>query len=1144
MKTVSLDDKYAARSGRVYLSGAQALVRLPVMQQQRDAAAGLNTAGFISGYTGSPLGTYDMALQQAGAHLKAHNIHFSPGLNEDLAATAVWGSQQIGIFGKSPYDGVFALWYGKGPGVDRSGDAIKHGNYAGSATQGGVLLLAGDDPGAKSSTIAHQSDVFFMHAGMPYLNPADVQEYLDYGLYGFALSRYSGCWVGFKCVTDTVESSASVDIVPERVSIVQPEDFLPPPQGLNFRCGVMPLESESRLYLQRLEAAKAFVRANRLDQIRLDSPSRRIGIVTTGKAYLDLREALEGLGLDEAALRAMGVVIYKVAMPWPLEPQGILALAGTVEEILVVEEKRGLIESQIAGLICNIGHHPRLVGKKDEHGASLVSEIGELNAAVLAPVLAARLMPFAGEFADRLGERTNPPAAAGAAALLTRMPSFCAGCPHNTSTRVPEGSVAMGGIGCHGLAVMMPERHTLAMSHMGGEGAMWMGIAPFTETKHIFQNMGDGTYTHSGLLAVRAVAASGVNITYKILVNDAIAMTGGQPIEGKAAVDYITRQLVSVGVKKVVVVADNPDRYKGHTAFPAGVEIFHRDRLDEVQRTLRETEGCTAIVYDQLCATEKRRRRKRGRVEAAARRIFINESVCEGCGDCGVQSNCIAIEPRETEFGRKRQINQSVCNDDYSCLKGYCPSFVSLYGARPRRMDAHAGSAEMAIRETIRTLPEPEPLPLDVPFNILVTGIGGSGVVTLGALLGMAAHIEDKYCSVLDVTGLAQRNGAVTSHIRLAAKPDVIHSSRIGVGMADAVIACDAVVAASADALARMRNGRTRLVVNSYIAPTSGFASNPDLSLAAQPVLDILTNTAGRMGVHEIDATGIAIKGFGNALAGNLFLLGYAFQFGLVPLSTASIDQAIALNGVSVEMNREAFAWGRAFALEPALVESLFTRKPEAGVMALPELIETRRQGLIAYQDRHYAARYMALVDKVRGLEPRLGSERLTQSVARNFYKLMAYKDEYEVARLHSDPRFHQKIRESFEGDIRITYHLAPPIFGRDKNTGRVRKREFGSWMKPVFTLLARGKVLRGTPFDPFGFSAHRRLERGLVRRYEEMVERLIPLIGEDNLGAAVAIADFPEHVRGYDTIKEESLHKALAAAEAGLAALGAKAGA
>ncbi|MBS0324841.1 MAG: indolepyruvate ferredoxin oxidoreductase family protein [Proteobacteria bacterium] len=1143
MKQVTLEDKYTARTGRVYLSGAQALVRLPLMQRQRDVMAGLNTAGYISGYTGSPLGTYDFALAQARVHLDEHHVRFQPGLNEDLAATAVWGSQQVAQFGKSPYDGVFALWYGKGPGVDRSGDAIKHGNYAGSAKHGGVLLLAGDDHGAKSSTIAHQSDTFFIHAGMPYLNPANVQEYLDYGLYGIALSRFSGCWVGFKCITDTVEASASVDIDPDRVRIVEPDDFTLPPQGLNLRAGVLPIESERRLYQERLEAVKAFVRANHLDRVMLDAPVRRIALVATGKAYLDLRQALEELGLDDAALAGLGVVIYKVAVPWPLEPRGILDLAGSVEEILVVEEKRGIIEDQIARLLINLPVAPRLVGKHDETGAVLISEVGELSAAALTPVLARRLLPLAATLGRTLEIRPGcapaQPAGAGQAPSLTRMPAFCAGCPHNTSTNIPAGSVAMGGIGCHGLALWLPERRTLALSHMGGEGAMWMGIAPFTETRHIFQNMGDGTYTHSGLLAIRAVVASGANITYKILVNDAIAMTGGQPIAGKAAVAYIVRQLESIGVGQVAVVTDAPDKYADRGDFPPATEIFHRDRLDEVQRRLREIPGCTALVYDQVCATEKRRRRKRGKWATAPRHIVINPAVCEGCGDCGVQSNCIALEPLETPQGRKRQVNQSVCNDDYSCIKGYCPSFVSLYGAKPRRIESTTTDGS-AVDAVIARLVDPPPASLDQPCNILVAGIGGSGVVTLGALMGMAAHLEGKACSVLDITGLAQRNGAVTSHIRLAARPEQIHSSRIGVGSADLILGCDIVVATAADVLTRISPQRTRITVNNHVAPTSAFARNPDMALSAAPMLETLSASVGSDQISELDATQIAMKGFGDTVAGNLFLLGHAFQQGGIPLSRAALEQAIEINGIAVDTNRRAFAWGRAFAHTPALVEQILA-KPATRVrtQTLDERIAFHSKELEAYQNAAYARRYQALVDAVRRAEAALGSEVLTTTVARHLFKLMAYKDEYEVARLHTRSGFIESLQRDFEGDFRITFHMAPPILPRNKKTGRIDKREFGPWMLHVLRLLASLRFLRGTPFDPFGRAAHRRFERNLIVTYESVMRKLLPKLGPDTLEAAIAIAAFPEHVRGYDTIKEENARTTLAALQQHIAALG-----
>ncbi len=779
---VSLDDKYTLRSGRIYLSGVQALVRLPIMQRERDKDAGLKTGGFISGYRGSPLGVYDNALWQAQRHLEAHNIRFQPGLNEDLAATAVWGSQQVNMFPGAAVDGVFAIWYGKGPGVDRSTDALKHGNTTGSSQFGGVLAIAGDDHGCQSSTLAHQSEQIFQAAMMPILNPANIREYLEFGLYGFALSRFSGCWVGFKAIAETVESSASVPVDP-RLEIVLPDDFEIPPGGLNIRWPDPPLEAERRLHGPKMAAVAAFTRANRVDRIVIDPRQPRLGIITTGKAYLDVRQALSDLGIDERAA-ALGIRLYKVGLTWPLEPSGARRFAEGLTDVLVVEEKRGFIEHQLVHILYNMdaARRPSVVGKTDESGAPLLPSEGELTPSMVARAIVARLRKLghdSRELEQRVARLDQFDKMLEAAATKTqRTPFFCSGCPHNTSTQVPEGSRALAGIGCHAMAIYVPSRNTATITHMGGEGANWIGQAPFTSENHVFQNLGDGTYSHSGLLAIRAAAAAGVNITYKILYNDAVAMTGGQPVEGQLSVPQITRQVEAEGAKRIVVVTDEPHKYPANAGFARGVELRHRDELDAVQRELRETSGLTVLVYDQTCAAEKRRRRKRGLFPDPPKRVFINEAVCEGCGDCSEKSNCVSVKPVETEFGRKRTIDQSNCNKDFSCLKGFCPSFVTVHGGSLRKLRkpvvAGAGDA-------LAELPEPRRRPLVGPYDILVTGIGGTGVITVGALLGMAAHLEGKGCTVLDFTGLSQKNGAVMSHVRLAPRPDDLHAVRVAV---------------------------------------------------------------------------------------------------------------------------------------------------------------------------------------------------------------------------------------------------------------------------------------------------------------------------------------------------------------------------
>lgn len=1145
---ISLDDKYAATSGSVYLTGSQALVRLPIMQHRRDHAAGLNTAGFISGYRGSPLGIYDLALWQGRPFLEAENIHFQPGVNEDLAATAVWGTQQTGLIGPSRYDGVFAMWYGKGPGVDRSGDALKHGSFAGAAANGGVLVLCGDDHAARSSTVAHQSDHALVHFGMPVFNPAHVQDYLDMGLTGFALSRYSGAWVGFKCITDTVETSARVDVSPERLAFQVPQDFEMPPGGLNLQLGIMPLVAEARQFDLRLEAAKAFARANGIDrQIVGGQGARRLGIVTTGKATLDVLEALRLLGLDEAAAARAGIAVYKVGMSWPIEPVGLRAFVTGCREVLVIEEKRGLIEEQLAHLLFNLpaSERPVLTGKRDPSGAPLVSQVGELAPATVMRAIRARLL--ASDIDDALRARIEPLEATAAVAQVTaaaaglmRSPSFCAGCPHNTSTRVPEGSVAMGGIGCHGLATWLPDRRTITLYHMGGEGAAWIGQAPFSEMDHIFQNLGDGTYFHSGLLAIRACVTAKVNITYKILLNGAIAMTGGQPIEGESfdgsiSAPHVAAQLHAEGVGRIAVVADDPSRHD-RGQFPAGVTFHHRDELDAVQKTLRDVPGVTAIIYDQACATERRRLRKRGKVADPDRRMFIMPEVCEGCGDCGVQSNCVAIEPEETALGRKRRINQSVCNKDFSCVKGLCPSFVTVEGGTPRKMQGGAGAGANELADI--ALPEPALPAIDDAWSIMVAGIGGNGVVTVGAILGMAAHIEGQGVSVLDISGLAQRNGPVTSHIRLTRGEPGRHAARIPEGFADVVIGCDLVVSAGAESLSRMREGRTQIVYNRFVAPTSQFANTPDLDLGDARLVAVIAGKVGEAALSGIDATGLAVSRLGDAIGANSLLLGYAWQKGLIPLQRASLEQAIRLNGAAVDLNLTAFRLGRIAAVDPAaLTQRAETPRDEK---SLDDLINLRADLLTAFDGPALAERYRALVARAAEAERRVcGSEgAFTSAVAKGYFKALYYKDEYEVARLYSDGALQRRLAETFDGNLRLRFNLAPPLLARRGADGRERKREFGPWVLPVFRLLARLRRLRGGLFDPFGYTEHRRMERALGGEYAALVEQLLPRLSPETRDDVASLAAAFEQVKGYGIVKERNLATVRQQIAEGLSAL------
>jgi indolepyruvate ferredoxin oxidoreductase len=1156
LNSVTLDDKYTLEHGRAYMSGIQALVRLPMLQQQRDHAAGLNTAGFISGYRGSPLGALDQHLWKAKKHLEGHQVVFQPGVNEDLAATAVWGSQQVNLYPSAKYDGVFSMWYGKGPGVDRSGDVFKHANSAGSSAHGGVLVLAGDDHAAKSSTLAHQSEHLFKACGLPVLFPSNVQEYLDFGLHGWAMSRYSGLWVAMKCVTDVVESSASVDIDPHRTQIVIPTDFAMPEGGLNIRWPDPPLVQEARLLDYKWYAALAYVRANKLDRIEIDSPHARFGIMTAGKAYLDVRQALADLGLDDETCARIGVRLYKVGCVWPLEAQGAHAFAHGLEEILVVEEKRQILEYAIKEELYNWpdAQRPRVYGKFDEKdgaggewsvpmGNWLLPAHYELSPAIIAKAIATRLDKFElpSDVRARIATRiavieAKERALAKPRVEAERKPWFCSGCPHNTSTNVPEGSRAMAGIGCHYMTVWM-DRSTSTFSQMGGEGVAWIGQAPFTSDKHVFANLGDGTYFHSGLLAIRAAIASKTNITYKLLYNDAVAMTGGQPVDGVLTVPQITHQLAAEGATKIVIVTDEPDKYSANVGLAPGIDVHHRDKLDDVQRQLREIAGTTILIYDQTCATEKRRRRKRGAYPDPAKRVVINEAVCEGCGDCSVQSNCLSVEPLDTEYGTKRQINQSTCNKDYSCVKGFCPSFVTVEGGQLKKPKASSIAGD-----AMPPVPMPELPAIDRPYGVLVTGVGGTGVVTIGALLGMASHLEQKGVTVLDVTGLAQKGGAVMSHVQIATRPGDIHATRIAMGEADLVIGCDAIVTASDECGSRMQPGHTRVVVNSAETPTAEFVKNPNWRFPGVSTEADIRAAAGEH-VALVDANRFAVALLGDAIYTNPFVLGYAWQRGWVPLRHESLTRAIELNAVQVEKNLAAFEWGRRAAHDPDALMRL-TKSQGRGAAegsskiialhtpkALDTLIEKRLVYLAAYQDEAYATRYGRIVADVRIAEAALnlgdGQFALTDAVAKNLHKLMAYKDEYEVARLYADPAFLEKLKGSFEGDWKPKLHLAPPMFSKKDAHGHLIKKQYGPWIFSAMRVLARFKFLRGTVLDIFGKTAERKMERALVTDYEALVKELVAGLTVQKLPLAIELASLPDSMRGYGHIKDNNVKAA-----------------
>jgi len=1143
MQAVTLDDKYVSDTGRVYLTGIQALVRLALVQRRRDQAAGLNTAGFISGYRGSPLGGLDEALWKARTHLEAHHVKFQPGINEELAATAVWGSQQVGLIGGSDYDGVFAMWYGKGPGVDRCGDVFKHMNFAGTSEHGGVLLVAGDDHGAYSSTLPHQSDHLFSASMIPVLYPCNVQEYLDLGVHGWAMSRFSGCAVGFKALADTVESSASVDANPFRVQVKLPEDFVMPEGGLNCRLlsdfvGVQARKQEALMQDYKIYAALAYARANQLNRTMIDSPRARLGIVCSGKSYMDVLEALEELGINAEKAAEIGIRVFKVSMPWPLEPDGVREFARGLDEILVVEEKRQMVEYQLKEHLYNWRPEvrPRVIGKFDEagewvhpRGEWLLPATADFSIAQIARVIAGRVARFHSSdlIKARLTFLEAKEAVLKKAVSTPPRPAFyCSGCPHNTSTRVPDGSIALAGIGCHVMATAIYPEHTKTTTHMGGEGAPWIGQAPFSKRKHVFANLGDGTYFHSGSLAIRAAVAAKVNITYKILFNDAVAMTGGQPIDGTLTVPIIAQQMAAEGVQRIALVTDDLSRYEDRSALPGYVTISDRRDLEAVQKELREYQGVSVLIYDQTCAAEKRRRRKKGTYPQAPRRVFINEAVCEGCGDCGVQSNCTSILPVETEFGRKRAIDQSSCNQDYSCLKGFCPSFVTLEGAVPKK--TKTGMQKNAPADP---LPEPPIVALDAaPYNILITGIGGTGVITIGALLGMAAHLEGKGVSALDMTGMSQKNGAVTSHVRIARSPDGIRAQRIATGEADLILGCDMLTAGALDAISKTKPGKTVAVINSYEQPPGQFAQQPDWQFPSAQIRALIEESVGGR-AHFLDATKLATALMGDSIATNLFMLGYAFQKGLVPLTEASIMRAIELNGVSVESNKLSFQWGRRAAVDLQQVERVaLPGKPVVVHMpqTLDALVARRVAFLTAYQNGAYARRYEALVDKVRRAEANVtAGDALTRAVAKYFFKLMAYKDEYEVARLYTDGTFQKTIENAFEGDFTLKYNLAPPLFAKRDAQGRLIKAEYRAWMGVAFKVLARLRFLRGTALDVFGKTEERRMERKLIDDYERSLTALSSALTAGNLPAAIELANLPEHIRGFGHVKLANVEQA-----------------
>lgn len=1135
---VDLDDKYTLDSGRIFITGTQALVRLSLMQRRRDEASGLNTAGFISGYRGSPLGGFDLALWKAAHHLKSHRIHFQPGINEDLGATAIWGSQQIALSPGATVQGVFSMWYGKGPGVDRSGDALKHANFAGTNPYGGVLALMGDDHACKSSTLPHQSDYALMDAFIPIIYPATVQDVLDLGLMGWALSRYSGLWVGFKMLSDTVDTAASVSVDPSRLIIHLPKDFDMPPGGVHLRWPDTPVDQERRLHDIKLKAVPYFVRANHLNRLiwpgEKGRKKPRFGIITVGKSYLDVRQALEDLGIDDAAARELGLAVFKVTVSWPLEPTSIQDFCHSLDSVLVVEEKRPLIEDQVKTILYHLAadQRPEILGKLDAKGKPLLPTTFELNATQIAGAIAHCLKPLSGfdrfqqvfqEAVKKAQPKRSSPE------RLARLPYYCSGCPHNTSTpQLPEGSRAVAGIGCHYMATWIAPHHTKTFTHMGAEGVPWIGQAPFTTENHIFANLGDGTYCHSGSLAIRAAIASKVNITYKILYNDAVAMTGGQPVDGSLTVWDVSHQVYAEGVRRIALVTDDLNRYPLGVSFAPGTTFHYRDELASVQESLKSWKGTSVLIYDQTCALEKRRRRKRGTLVDPNKRIFINEAVCEGCGDCGRKSNCVSIIPLETEWGVKRAIDQSPCNKDYSCVKGFCPSFVSVIGGHLRKPEATSSPEDL-----FATLPDPKPASLDRPYSIFVAGVGGTGVITIGSLIGMAAHLEGKGCSIVDMAGLAQKGGAVVSHIRLSKRPEEIHATCVSTGGADLLLGADLVVSAGPIGMDKISKGRTQVIVNIHESITGHFTQNPDALIPGAAMKADLIKAVGKSQIDFVEATNLAKALMGDTITTNLFLVGYALQKGFIPISPEAVEEAIHLNAVAVPMNIQAFHWGRLAAVNLSVVEE-FSKK-EQPIEAdhilsktLKEQIQRRHNFLVDYQDKAYAHRYLTFVQKVAREEKKLGLTGLTEAVAQSYYRLLAIKDEYEVARLYTNGDFIRRLNQQFDGNFKLQLHLAPPLIARrDPHTRELKKATYGPWVFKVFKLLAKGKKLRGTAFDIFGYTTERRMERQMLLDFEITMGKVLLQLTLENHAIACQIAALPQTIRGFGHVKERNLKAA-----------------
>ncbi len=1142
-----LDDNLTADHGGILLSGSQALVRLPLMQSCLDRQRGWNTAGFVTGYRGSPLGGVDLALWKAQALLDAAKVRFMPAINEELGAAAALGTQRVASDPQRQVDGVFALWYGKGPGLDRAGDTMRHGNAYGSCERGGVLVVVGDDHGCVSSGQPFQSDLTLAAWSIPVLHPANVAEMIEYGLYGWALSRFSGAWCALLALSETVESSATVDLDQLQTRFEKAPAYSAPTGGLHYRMNDLPgLAIEARLNA-KLDAVRAFANANPIDRLIVTAPQARIGIVTCGKAHLDLLEALRRLDISLAALEQAGVRIYKVALVFPLEPKRMLAFMNGLEEILVIEEKAPVVENQLRTMLYNLpaDQRARILGKQDCAGNPLLSALGELRPSRILPVLAQWLA----EHLPTLDRRARVPAFVGTAMLtneadgVRRLPYFCAGCPHNLSTRVPEGSAASGGIGCHAMVGWMERANTFPQVPMGSEGIDWVAQSFFSNTPHRFQNMGDGTYSHSGYLAIRQAAAAKANITYKILYNDAVAMTGGQPVDRRLSVPQIARQIEAEGISGIAILTEDPQQWLAQRGeFPAGTTFHARTELDAVQRRLRAIPGVTALIYDQVCATEQRRRIKRGAAPARKTRVFIHPDICENCGDCTALSNCVAIRPLMTELGRKRQIDQTVCNQDYACLQAMCPAIVTVEGASLRK-NASAGATHEALERAVAQLIDPPSWQWTAPYDLVITGVGGTGIITIGALIATAAHLEGKSASVLDFMGFAQKGGAVIAFVRLAKSADLLHQARIDTQQADAMIVSDLVVGASNEALQCAARNRTRVAVNLNSIPTYAFVANPDAKSHEGALLAKIEYAIGGPSITACNAQDLSEQLLGDTLTANVLLLGFAWQQGLVPVSRAALERALELNGVAVAANQLAFSCGRLAAAQPAALQALLgARAPqsEPGDSArLDAIIQRCGQRLTNYQNVAYARRYESLVNQVRSAEQAVlapgASLELTRQVALNYANLLAYKDEFEVARLYTDGSLERALAAQFAGDYALHYHFAPEYLARERIDGRpLVKRSFGPGARLGLKLLAGLRGLRGTAFDPFAWSRTRCDERALAGQYAQLIEQLLPGLNAANLANAVQIAALATRVRGFGRVRKSAAAAMLEQAAAG----------